>query len=121
MPGARTMPLSVTASNLVNDGLAPAVRSSARLASHEERQVIRHPISVIGDYNQNGIVEAADYVLGRKQGGTATQYTTWNSHFGQIGGSGSGASANAAVPEPATVVLLMFAVARWCLRRSRAA
>ena len=37
------------------------------------------------------------------------------------GGSGSGASANAAVPEPATLVLLMFAAAGWCLRRRRAA
>ena len=32
-----------------------------------------------------------------------------------------GASANAAVPEPATLVLLMFAAAGWCLRRGRAA
>jgi YHYH protein len=74
-----------------------------------------------GDFNGNGVVDAADYVLWRKQGGTSTQYITWSSHFGQIGGSGSGASANAAVPEPATMVLLMFAAAVWCLPRRRAA
>jgi hypothetical protein len=35
--------------------------------------------------------------------------------------SGSGTNVNALVPEPATLVMLMFAAAGWCLRRSRAA
>jgi hypothetical protein len=86
-----------------------------------------------GDYNQNGVVDAADYVLWRKHNNTAvtlpndstpgtdpSDYNVWRSHFGQTAGSGSGASANAAVPEPATLVLLMFAAAGWCLRRGRA-
>jgi hypothetical protein len=93
--------------------------------------------AVPGDYNGNGIVDAADYVLWRKYQGTthvlpndltggtigAAQYTTWRSHFGQPAGSGSGAtgSANAAVPAPATLVLLMFAAAGWYLQRLRAA
>jgi hypothetical protein len=56
-------------------------------------------------------------------GGTLgdTQYKEWRAHFGQTAGSGEGAIANAAVPEPATTVLLMFVVAGWCLRRGRAA
>lgn len=74
-----------------------------------------------GDYNGNGIVDAADYVVWRKTDGTSTGYSTWRSHFGQTFGSGSGISANAAVPEPATVVLLMIATASLCIRRSRAA
>jgi hypothetical protein len=93
--------------------------------------------SVAGDYNNNGTVDAADYVLWRKYQGTThtlpndptggtigtAQFTTWRSHFGQPSGSGSGATgfASAAVPEPSTLVLLMFAAASWCLRRSRAA
>jgi hypothetical protein len=90
-----------------------------------------------GDYNNNGTVDAGDYVLWRKYQGTtqvlpndptggtigSTQYTTWRSQFGQPPGSGSGASgsASAAVPEPATLVLLLIIlVAADCrLRRGR--
>ena len=88
-----------------------------------------------GDYNRNGTVDAADYVVWRKNNGTTNalpndptggtigtaQYNQWRAHFGQTAGSGSGANANAAVPEPTTLVQLMFAVASWCLRRVRAA
>jgi hypothetical protein len=78
----------------------------------------------VGDYNGDGNVAAADYVVWRKGAGTTysqNDYDTWRSHFGQHAGSGSGASANFTVPEPATLVLLMFAAAGWCLRRGRAA
>jgi hypothetical protein len=77
-----------------------------------------------GDFNSDGKVNAADYVVWRKGLGTTYSqgdYSVWRSHFGQTAGSGAGANANAAVPEPTTPVLLMFAVARWCLRRVRAA
>jgi hypothetical protein len=60
------------------------------------------------DSDLNGRIDAADYAF-------------WRAHFGQTAGSGSGANANAAVPEPATLVLLMFAVAGCCLRRGRSA
>jgi len=77
-----------------------------------------------GDYNTNGSVDAADYVVWRMSpndfGGDPEGYTTWRAHFGQAAGSGSGAGTNAAVAEPATPVLLMFAAASWFLRRSRA-
>jgi endo-1,4-beta-xylanase len=89
-------------------------------------------VSAPGDYNQNGTLDAADYVAWRKDNNTAvtlpndatpgtsaTDYTVWRANFGQIAGSGSSASANAAVPEPATFVLLMFAAAGWYLRRGR--
>jgi hypothetical protein len=77
-----------------------------------------------GDYNHDGIVDAADYVVWRK--GLDTTYTqndynVWRANFGKIAGSGSGATLRAAVPEPATSVMLMFAAAGWCLRRGRAA
>jgi hypothetical protein len=75
-----------------------------------------------GDYDRNDVVEAADYVVWRKNDGTQAGYETWQAHFGQSissAGSGSVVSANAAVPEPATSVLLMFAAAGWRLRRCR--
>jgi poly(3-hydroxybutyrate) depolymerase len=70
-----------------------------------------------GDFNNNGAVDAADYVVWRKNLGTQSSYDTWRAHFGQPAGSGSGIIANAVVPEPATLMLLMFAAAGWCLRR----
>lgn len=60
-----------------------------------------------GDFDFNGVVDAADYILWRKTGGTAAGYNAWRTHFGQSAGSGSGAIANAAVPEPTTLVLIL--------------
>ena len=90
-----------------------------------------------GDYNGNGTVDAADYVVWRQTLGQSVSssgsgadgdgdgtidtgdFDIWRAHFGQTAGSGAGAMANAAVPEPATVLLLMFAAAGSCLRRGR--
>jgi hypothetical protein len=77
-----------------------------------------------GDFNQDGSVDAADYVVWRKDlGATYTQndYNLWRAHFGQTTGRDSGGSANAAVPEPAIALLLMFAAAVRILVRLRAA
>lgn len=90
---------------------------------------------VDGDYNGDGGVDAADYVVWRKMVGGINlaadgnrdgaidnlDYDVWRAHFGQIAGSGAGATMNAAVPEPATYLLLMLGVAGWCLRRCGAA
>ena len=94
--------------------------------------VITLNFGVPGDYNGNGTVDAADYVLWRKGGpllnevdtpGTvnAADYTAWRARFGNAAGSGAGVGVNAAVPEPTTLVLLMFAAADWSLRRRRVA
>ncbi|HEX3601618.1 MAG TPA: PEP-CTERM sorting domain-containing protein [Lacipirellulaceae bacterium] len=78
---------------------------------------------VIGDYNNNGKVDAADYVVWRSNVGTtnvlpndpaggmigATQYNNWRSHFGTSAGSGSGL-VGSAVPEPSSVMLVLGAV-----------
>jgi beta-glucanase (GH16 family) len=79
---------------------------------------------VPGDFSGNGTVDSADYVLWRRGLNTAytqSDYTDWRSHFGQAPGSGFGADANASVPEPTTLVLLIFAVVNWWLRRVRPA
>ena len=81
------------------------------------------PVQIPGDFNLDGAVDAADYIVWRKGIGVAPtpeNYNTWRAHFGMTAGSGSGsAGSQAAVPEPATFVLLMFAAAGWSLRRVR--
>jgi hypothetical protein len=80
-----------------------------------------------GDYNHNGAVDAADYVLWRKSpgtyGGNPAGYNTWRANFGQPSGSGLAAavSASAAVPEPTASILLLSPVAGLSLLRRRAA
>ena len=73
-------------------------------------------VSVAGDFNLNGVVDAADYAVWRKGLGTTysqSDYQVWRANFGQSFASGLGAGI-AAVPEPATFVLLIFAFASWC-------
>jgi formylglycine-generating enzyme required for sulfatase activity len=74
----------------------------------------------IGDFNHNGTVDAADYVVWRKTGINGQQgYNDWRSHFGQPAGSGSGAIANATVPEPSTLLLAITAFATLLTVRRR--
>jgi hypothetical protein len=74
------------------------------------------PSGPTGDYNNNGTVDAADYVVWRKTNGSQANYNLWRSHFGQPPGSGAGAIASAAVPEPATLVMLIVAAVGLGLR-----
>jgi hypothetical protein len=75
---------------------------------------------VPGDYNGNGVVDMADYVLWRNGGplqneGASTgvtdaaDYDFWRAHFGNHAGSGSGLGGSAAVPEPTSAVLMLLA------------
>ena len=76
------------------------------------------PPGVLGDYNGNGVVDAADYVLWRNGGplqndatpGTvdASDYNVWRANFGNHAGSGSSVGSGSAVPEPATFGLFAF-------------
>jgi hypothetical protein len=84
-----------------------------------------------GDYNQDGRVDAADYTIWRHSLGSTTDlradgningvidtadYYIWRANYGATSGSGSGDVANAAVPEPATMALLIMAIPSICLR-----
>jgi hypothetical protein len=72
------------------------------------------PAGVPGDYNNNGKVDAADYVLWRDGGPLANEvdtpgtvngadYTEWRARFGN---PGSGAAAG--VPEPTSIMLVIL-------------
>jgi hypothetical protein len=81
-------------------------------------------IMLTGDYNLNGVVDAADYIVWRKGLGMAyapADYDIWRAHYGQTPGSGSGVLADAAVPEPSTTALLIIAATGWWLGRRLAA
>jgi hypothetical protein len=68
--------------------------------------VLTVPASAFGDFNNDGVVDTADYIVWRKNGGTQQGYITWRAHFGAALGSGSSAAGPAAdVPEPANMVL----------------
>jgi GH35 family endo-1,4-beta-xylanase len=61
-----------------------------------------------GDFNGDGKVDAADYLVWRKTDGSSAGYNLWRTNFGKTLGSGAGTSANVAVPEPTTLVLLFM-------------
>ena len=84
---------------------------------------IRVGTSSPGDYNGNGTVDAADYVLWRNGGplmnevadpGTVSpaDYTEWRARFGNMAASGSSATIGV-VPEPGSALLLVIACACW--------
>ena len=74
---------------------------------------------ITGDYNDDGTVDAADYVVWRKNSGTTNtlpndpvggtigtqQYNNWVANFGDTSGAGGGAGA---VPEPSSLALVML-------------
>lgn len=76
-----------------------------------------------GDYNGDGKVNAADYVVWRKNPGgfPPNAYDTWRANFGNPPGSGASLDAGA-VPEPGTMLLLLsmmacFVSSRRCFSR----
>lgn len=71
-----------------------------------------------GDYNADGAVEAADYVVWRELDRSQDGYNDWRANFGRTTGAGS--LSDVAVPEPANWMLLTIAAAlgSWAARRN---
>jgi hypothetical protein len=74
--------------------------------------------TVPGDFNFDGTVDAADFVMWRKTGGGQAAYDNWKKNFDNSIGSGAGADARSAVPEPTTLSVLFLYVAALLRRRS---
>jgi hypothetical protein len=77
-----------------------------------------------GDYNFNGVVDAADYVVWRDQIGGQAGYNRWQRQFGETANADASPSAVGlaiAVPEPACIALVSLGIATvYCRRTSRA-
>ena len=89
------------------------VGSTGNLGYLNDLQIEAIATELTGDYNENGTVDAADYVLWRDNpaahGGDPAGYNTWRENFGKtlVGG---GLASGSAVPEPASFLLTVAAV-----------
>jgi hypothetical protein len=106
-----------------------------------ETRYVTSQVLLTGDYNGNGIVDSADYTVWRNTLGqsvpfgsgadgdgdgevTRGDYIVWNSNFGQTRSNGSSALSSVSsiqVPEPASPVLFVTALAGVCCLRRRMA
>lgn len=92
------------------------------------------PVGLVGDYNGNGTVDAADYVLWQENEGTSNsllndpiggtigqaQYDQWRARFGQqAAGSAAAVASTASVPEPTSSWLAICIGVVGALHRSR--
>lgn len=64
--------------------------------------------TLAGDFDDSGVVDAADYVWWRKSDGGAENYNIWRANFGRSGAAANGVAA-VSVPEPIGGRLMMIA------------
>ncbi len=134
-----TVAASVTA-NGFNDlrfGVPSATGSSTNpwlAVDNVSLRLVDIPDPFVGDYNSNDVVDAGDYVVWRETLGQmddgnglhadgdqngfvdALDYLVWRKNFGRTPAGSSATAANETVPEPATIVLLLFAAAAFSRR-----
>jgi hypothetical protein len=100
------------------DGIIDEVRISNTALTPSQFLFAPPAEGVDGDYNDNGFVDAADYVLWRNGGplenevsdpGTVSSadYTAWRARFGNNSGTALGSGT---VPEPSTATMLVLIV-----------
>jgi hypothetical protein len=116
--------LSLPLDFILAEGADPEVRFTGTFTA--TKSLVQQ---LTGDYNENGIVDAADYVVWRKNldttntlpndeiGGTIgpDHYSQWRANFGE---SLSGSALSSAVPEPMTWILALSGL--WGLHFGRA-
>jgi alpha-galactosidase len=91
---------------------------SAALGAHASGLYLLTTAGVPGDYNDDGVVDAADYTVWRNNlgsseslpndaspGVTPEDYDVWKEHFGE---TAAGAASSTAVPEPTTQISLLL-------------
>jgi hypothetical protein len=75
-----------------------------------------------GDFNKDGIVNTADFVIWRMNAGNQAEYDVWRSNFGRIIATGATLNASS-VPEPSCSALIVagsiLCFALWANRKRR--
>jgi hypothetical protein len=126
---ASAIDLHVLLPNAFDGSIASAIDDAGNvfgfaynIADGQEHAIEWLPVAELsGDYNHDGKVDAADYVVWRKNNGSQSDYNTWRSHFGQSAGGGaslpSDATPSATVPEPSNVALVLVVCLTFATRR----
>ncbi len=115
-------------------GSSVAALDDAAVPWVEDNVDLLIPPQLSGDYNGDGVVDAADYTVWRDNLGSTSNlsadgdgsgtvdgadYLVWKANYGSIGES-SATTQSTAVPEPLTSVMALFAAASaWLLRTGR--
>ena len=124
-------PANLMASSATTQHLTSSQITTAR-SSNFARLYTPPPVVLAGDYNKNGKVDAADYIVWRNslnQAGSGLpadgnssgtidsgDYTVWRSNFGKTSGSGSfindslSSSGISSVPEPNSILCVLIAM-----------
>jgi hypothetical protein len=94
----------------------PSVLRFEALVGHFSTYSIVAAATLPGDFNNDGTVDAADYVVWRKNDGSQAGYDIWRANFGRTAGSGT-TTPLAAVPEAAAFWLAITGIGIWALFR----
>ncbi len=120
--GSGTGPWIIATYGGMLTGMFDNVTSGYSVNYDSPGEIILDVATLQGDYNHDQKVDAADYVLWRKDpannGGSPDGYDAWRQNFGSSSGGGAAISSGAAVPEPVTMLLLLAAVAVLPFRRA---
>jgi hypothetical protein len=109
----------------------------ANLSSGEAIFVSRKLVSsqIPGEYNNDGTVDAGDYVVWRKKNNGniplpndnglgspigEAHYELWRSHYGETAANAASATANIAVPEPGGLLLLLIGAMQFVWQHRKA-
>ena len=112
---------SLTNFNLYHLGIETLIGIGLVNLEIESLRVMLPSVALTGDHNNDGKVDAADYVVWRKDPasfGGQQGYDDWVDNFGAMAGSG-GLASSGAVPEPAAWLLASMALGAVGLRRRR--
>jgi len=83
--------------------LHPSNANSLLRAAYEMQQSL---LPLAGDYNDDGMVDSADYIVWRREDGSEAGYEAWRTNFGNSA-AGGGASMSTSVPEPHSLCIVL--------------